>query len=155
MGRPEAAGVPATTVLIADDHPFYRAGLATMLRESGFEVVGEVANGEAAIRAASELAPDLVVMDLKMPGISGLEATRRLIAEVPSTRVLVLTVSSEEDDVADAILAGAGGYVLKDGPAEEIAAAIRGAAVGQTVITPGFPPTLLDRMREAASRPLT
>jgi DNA-binding NarL/FixJ family response regulator len=144
-----------TTVLIADDHPFYRAGLATMLRESGFEVVGEVANGEAAIRAAADLAPDVVVMDLQMPGLSGLEATRRLTAELPATRVLVLTVAAGEDDVADAILAGAGGYVLKDGPVEEIAAAIRGAAAGQTVIAPGIPPALLERMREAASRSCT
>jgi DNA-binding NarL/FixJ family response regulator len=144
--------VPRTTVLIADDHPFYRAGLAAMLRETGFDVVGEAANGDAAIRAAEDLAPDVVVMDLHMPGLSGLEATRRLTAQASATRVLVLTVSAEEDDVADALLAGASGYVLKDGPVEEIAAAIRGTAAGQTVITPGFPPTLLDRMREAASR---
>jgi DNA-binding NarL/FixJ family response regulator len=145
--------VHPTTVVIADDHPFYRAGLATMLRESGFDVVGEAANGDAAIQAAEELAPDVVVMDLHMPGLSGIEATRRLTERVPGTRVLVLTVSAEQDDVADAILAGASGYVLKDGPVEEIAAAIRGTAVGQTVIAPGIPPTLLDRMREAASRP--
>jgi DNA-binding NarL/FixJ family response regulator len=144
--------MPRTTVVIADDHPFYRAGLATMLRESGFDIVGEAANGEAAIRAAEELAPDVVVMDLHMPGLSGLEATRLLTAHAPASRVLVLTVSAEEADVADAILAGASGYVLKDGPMEDIAAAIRSTAAGQTVISPGFPPTLLDRMREASPR---
>jgi DNA-binding NarL/FixJ family response regulator len=145
--------MPRTTVVIADDHPFYRAGLATMLRESGFDVVGEAANGEAAIRAAEELAPDVVVMDLQMPGLSGLEATRVLTARAPVTRVLVLTVSAGEADVADAILAGASGYVLKDGPVEDIAAAIRGTAAGQTVISPGIPPALLDRMRKATPRP--
>jgi DNA-binding NarL/FixJ family response regulator len=144
--------VNPTTVVIADDHPFYRASLATMLRESGFDIIGEAANGEAAIRAAEELAPDVVVMDLHMPGLSGLEATQRVTAQAPATRVLVLTVSAEEDDVADAILAGASGYVLKDGPVEDIVAAIHGTAAGQTVISPGIPPTLLDRMRDASSR---
>jgi DNA-binding NarL/FixJ family response regulator len=147
--------VPRTTVVIADDHAFYRTGLARMLRQSGFDVVGEAPNGEAAIRLVEETEPHVVVMDINMPGLSGLEATRRLTAQSPLSRVLVLTVSAEEDDVADAILAGAVGYVLKDGPIEDIAAAIRAAAAGQTVITPGIPKTLLDRMRGASCRDST
>jgi DNA-binding NarL/FixJ family response regulator len=144
--------VPRTTVVIADDHAFYRTGLARMLQQSGFDVVGEAANGEAAIRLAEELAPHVVVMDVNMPGLSGLEATRRLTERSPGSRVLILTVSAEEEIVADAILAGASGYVLKDGPIEDIAAAIRAAAAGRAVIEPGIPRTLLDRMREASCR---
>jgi DNA-binding NarL/FixJ family response regulator len=107
-------------VVIADDHPAYRAALARVLRESGIDVVAEASNGEAAIRAALETQPDVVVMDLNMPGLSGLDATRRLRDEAPSTRVLVLSVSAQEEDVSEAIQAGAHGYVLKDGPLEEI-----------------------------------
>jgi DNA-binding NarL/FixJ family response regulator len=148
----DAARVPPTTVVIADDHAFYRTGLARMLRQTGIHVVAEVANGEAAIRAAEETAPDVVVMDINMPGLSGIEATWRLTAQSPGTRVLVLTVSAEEDDVADAIIAGASGYVLKDGPVEEIAAAIHAAAAGQVVIEPGIPKALLERMRRGSCR---
>src|SRR5918999_5098391 len=115
-------------VVIADDHPFYRDGLVRLLRHSGIEVVAEVPNGEAAIRVVHETDPDVVVMDLNMPGVSGLEATRRLAEEAPETRVLVLSVSAEQGDLTEAILAGASGYVLKDGPVEEIVAGIRAAA---------------------------
>jgi DNA-binding NarL/FixJ family response regulator len=123
-------------VVIADDHPAYRAGLARVLRENGIDVVAEAANGESAIRAVAETAPDVVVMDLNMPGLSGLEATRRLLHEGPSTHVVVLSVSAQERDVNDAILAGANGYFLKDGPLEEVVLGIRAAATGQAVISP-------------------
>jgi DNA-binding NarL/FixJ family response regulator len=136
-------------VVVADDHPFYRAGLARMLRETGIDVVAEVPDGESAIRAVEELAPDVVVMDLNMPGLSGLEATRRLTEHAPATRVLVLSISAQEADVTEAILAGACGYVLKDGPMEEIVAGIRAAASGQSVISPPIATTLLRRLRNA------
>jgi DNA-binding NarL/FixJ family response regulator len=128
--------------VIADDHPAYRAVLARMLRENGIDVVAEASNGEAAIRSVAETDPDVVVMDLSMPGLSGLEATRRLVAAVASTRVLVLSVSAQGDDVAEAMAAGAHGYVLKDGPLEEVVAGIRAAAAGQAVISPRVLPTL-------------
>jgi DNA-binding NarL/FixJ family response regulator len=134
-------------VVIADDHPFYRDGLARLLRRSGIDVVGEVPNGEAAIRVVHETGPDVVVMDLNMPGLSGLDATRRLAEESPETRVLVLSVSADQGDLTEAILAGASGYVLKDGPVEEIVAGIRAAAAGQSLISPRIATILMKRVR--------
>jgi DNA-binding NarL/FixJ family response regulator len=136
-------------VVIADDHPFYRDGLVRLLRRSGIDVVGEVPNGEAAIRVVHETGPDVVVMDLNMPGLSGLEATRRLSEEAPDTRVLVLSVSAEQSDLTEAILAGASGYVLKDGPVEEIVAGIRAAAAGQSLISPRIANLLMKRVRDS------
>jgi len=133
-------------VVIADDHPFYRAGLAGMLERSGIEVVAEVPNGEAAIRAVEQTAPDVVIMDLNMPGVSGLEATRRLAERAPASRVLVLSVSAEDADVTEAILAGASGYVLKDSPVEEIVAAIDAIACGRSLISPRLAQMLLRRL---------
>ncbi len=123
-------------VVIADDHPAYRASLARMLQEHGIDVLAEASNGESAIRAVEETAPDVVVMDLNMPGLSGLEATRRLVDSAPSTRVLVLSVSAQDDDVSAAMLAGAHGYVLKEGPLDELVAGIRAAAAGHSMISP-------------------
>ena len=115
------------TAVVADDHLVYRHGLVTLLERSGIAVVGEAPNGDAAIELARDQRPDVVVMDLNMPGISGLEATRRLVgAEVP-VRVLVLTVSTQSEDVEAALRSGAVGYVLKDSPIEELVAAIRAA----------------------------
>jgi DNA-binding NarL/FixJ family response regulator len=148
----DAAGTEPLRVVIADDHPVYRGGLAGLLRQVGIDVVAEVPDGEAAIRAVTEHAPDVMVMDLNMPGISGLEATRRLTAQAPATRVLVLSVSAQEADVTDAILAGACGYVLKEAPVEDVAAAIRAAAAGQSVISPRIATMLLRRVRDAADR---
>ena len=131
-------------VVIADDHPAYRTGLARMLRENDIDVVAQVANGEAAIRAVAETGPDVVVMDIMMPGLSGLEATRRLVDEALATRVLVLSVSAQDDDVRDAMQAGAHGYVLKDAPLEEVVVGIRAVADGQPMIPPrataAYPP---------------
>ncbi len=141
-------GAGTLRVVIADDHPFYREGLAKLLIASGIDVVAQVANGEAALQAVEETAPDVVVMDLNMPGMSGLEATRRLTVEAPHTRVLVLSVSAQELDVTEAILAGASGYVLKERPVEEVVAGIRAAATGQAVISPRVATLLLGRVRE-------
>jgi DNA-binding NarL/FixJ family response regulator len=120
--------VKVITVVVADDHPLYRHGLVDLLRRDGIDVLAAVPNGDAAIAVALEFRPDVVVMDLNMPGVSGLEATRRLVAADPSTRVLVLTVSAQDEDVAEALTAGAAGYVLKDAPVEEIVAAVRATA---------------------------
>jgi DNA-binding NarL/FixJ family response regulator len=134
-------------VVIADDHPFYRQGLARLLRQSGVEVVGEAANGLAAIELVAETAPDVAVVDLNMPGLSGVEVTRRLNERIPATRVLVVSVSAREDDVTDAILSGASGYVLKDGPVEDVVAGIHAAAAGESLLSPRIARTLLDRIR--------
>jgi DNA-binding NarL/FixJ family response regulator len=137
-------------IVLVDDHPVYRAGLARLLRESGLDVIAELPNGEAALEAVEEMAPDVVVMDLNMPGMSGLEATRRLVAQSPATRVLVVSVSAQEADVTDAILAGASGYILKESPVEEVVAGIRAAAAGQSLISPRIATMLLQRIRDAA-----
>jgi DNA-binding NarL/FixJ family response regulator len=137
-------------LVVADDHPFYRQGLVRILEDSGFEVVSEVSNGQDAIRVTEETAPDVVVMDLNMPGLSGLEATRQLTERMPASRVLMLTVSAEESDVFEAILAGASGYVLKDGPVEELIAGIRAVAAGGSLISPPIASMLLRRIREQA-----
>ena len=115
------------TAVVADDHLVYRQGLVRLLERSGIEVVGEAPNGDAAIELARDRRPDVVVMDLNMPGTSGLEATRRLLAAETPMRVLVLTVSTQSDDVEAALHSGAVGYVLKDSPIEELVAAIRAA----------------------------
>lgn len=134
-------------VVIADDHPFYRSGLARLLRRAGIEVVGEAPNGEAAIRTAVNTQPDLVIMDINMPGLSGLEATRRLLERSPGSRVLALSVSAQEADVSSAILAGASGYVLKDEPGEQIIAAVEATASGQSKISPRIAAVLLRRVQ--------
>jgi DNA-binding NarL/FixJ family response regulator len=136
-------------VVIADDHTFYREGLARLLRKFGVDVVGEAPDGEAAVRLVEETSPDVVLLDLRMPGVSGLDAIQMLTDDAAATRVLVLSVSAEESDVTDAIAAGASGYVLKDEPVEEVIAGIRAAAAGGARISPGTATALLGRVRGA------
>lgn len=136
-------------VVIADDHTFYREGLARLLRKFGVDVVGEAPDGEVALRMVEETSPDVVLLDLRMPGVSGLEAVRRLTELAASTRVLVLSVSAEESDVTEAIAGGASGYVLKDEPVEEVIAGIRAASAGGARISPGTATALLGRVRGA------
>ena len=134
-------------VVIADNHPLYRPALAKMLTESGVEVVGEAGNGWAALRAVDRTAPDVVVLDLRMPGLSGAEVTRRLTSCSPPHRVLVLAVSVSEDDVTSALRAGATGYFLKDGPVEEVVAGIGAAARGEALFSPRIGAMLLRKIR--------
>ena len=122
-------------VLIADDHPRYRLGLAKLLTRSGMEVVGEAANGWAALRAVDGASPDVVVLDLHMPGPSAEEVIRRLTAGTPAYRVMVLSMSARQSDVRAALVAGASGYVLKDAPADDIAAGVRAVAAGESLFT--------------------
>jgi DNA-binding NarL/FixJ family response regulator len=147
--RPEAvARSGRLRVVIADDHPFYRQGLARLLEQSGVEVVGQAANGLAAIELVERAAPDVAVVDLNMPGLTGVEVTRRLNERMPASRVLVVSVSAQEDDLTEAILAGASGYVLKDGPVEEVVAGIQAAAAGESLLSPRIASTLLERIRD-------
>jgi len=145
----ESDTVDAPRVVIADDHPFFRTSIAKLLREHGMQVAAEVGSGEAAVRAVAETSPQVVVMDLKMPGVSGLEATRRLTDSHPATHVVVLSVSTNENDVIDAVLSGASGYVLKDAPPGELIEAIRAAAAGEPVVSARVAEALLRRIREA------
>jgi DNA-binding NarL/FixJ family response regulator len=134
-------------VLLVDDHDLFRTGLRNLLEEQGVQVVGEAAGGADALRVVREIAPDVVVMDLNMPGMSGVEATREISAVAPLTRVVVLTISDEDDDVMDAIVAGACGYLVKDSSIEELMRGIHAAAVGESLISPPIASKVLQRMR--------
>jgi DNA-binding NarL/FixJ family response regulator len=143
----------ALRVLIVDDHDLFRTGLRNLLEEQGIQVIGEAAAGDAAIRAVRELAPDVVVMDLNMPGMSGVEATRHITGVAPLTRVLVLTISDQDSDVLDAILAGACGYLLKDSSIQELMTGIRAASVGESLISPHIASKVLQRVRSTSTVP--
>jgi DNA-binding NarL/FixJ family response regulator len=134
-------------VLLVDDHDLFRTGLRNLLADQAVEVVGECDNGTDALEAVRELAPDVVVMDLNMPGISGVEATRQISMVAPLTRVLVLTISDQDEDVMDAVLAGACGYLLKDASISELLQGIRSAAVGESLISPTIAAKVLQRVR--------
>jgi DNA-binding NarL/FixJ family response regulator len=127
------------TLLLADDHPIVRQGLSTLLKaEPGFEVVGEAADGLSALRLAERLQPDVLVLDLMMPNLGGLEVTRRVARQLPQTRVVVLSMHSHEAYVAEALAAGATAYVVKDAGAQELLTAIRSAAEGNRYLSPSI-----------------
>ncbi len=133
-------------VVVVDDSEVVRMKLSGLLSAArDFELVGEAPDGETGLRVIQDQQPDLVVMDLKMPGISGIEATWQLGTLAPDTRVLVLTISAEQDDVTDAIMAGARGYVVKGAEDEEIRTALRGVAAGERVISPQVAGKLAER----------
>ncbi|MGW9632110.1 response regulator [Agromyces sp. NPDC055520] len=138
-------------IVVADDHPIVRAGIVGLLEgEPGLEVVGEAADGAAAVSVAASERPDLVLMDLRMPQLDGAAATARILAEVPGTRVLVLTTYETDDHILAAIEAGASGYLLKAAPQAEIVAGIRAVAAGETVLAPSIAAKLVSRVRADA-----
>jgi DNA-binding NarL/FixJ family response regulator len=135
-------------VLLVDDHDLFRTGLRNLLEEQGgLQVLGEAANGAEAVRLVREDAPDVVVMDLNMPAMTGVEATRHITALSPLTRVIVLTISDEDADVMDAIVAGACGYLLKDSSIDDVVSGIRSAAIGASLISPTIASKVLQRVR--------
>jgi DNA-binding NarL/FixJ family response regulator len=140
-------------VLIVDDHDLFRSGLRNLLEEEGVQVVGEAAAGQEALDLVRELAPDVVVMDLNMPGMGGVEATRHISTIAPLTRVVMLTISDQDADVTDAILAGACGYLLKDSSIHQLIAGIRAAALGESLISPAIAAKVLQRLRASSSQP--
>jgi DNA-binding NarL/FixJ family response regulator len=146
--RVEGPSPERLRVVVVDDHVYYRQGLIKLLGELGIDVVGEAASGAAAIDVVEQTAPDVVVMDVRMPGLSGVETTRLLCARNPSSRVLVLSVSDDEADVTSAILAGAQGYVVKDAPPGQVIAGIRAVAAGECLISPRIASILLTSLRE-------
>ena len=140
-------------VLIADDQALFRRGLYVVLgTEDHIEVVAEAENGEEAIQKAQELAPDVVLMDVRMPRVNGIEAARAIRAEVPTTKILMLTVSDEEEDLFEAVKAGANGYLLKEISVEEVAEAIRAVVQGQSLISPSMASKLLNEFNAMSKR---
>ena len=134
-------------IVLVDDHELFRSGLAKMLTDRGIDVVGTAASGEAALAIAARAHPDVVLMDLSLPAMSGIEATSRLADSHPQIAVVVLTVMTDESDLIDAILAGASGYLLKDASLDEIIAGVESAARGESIIAPQLTGKLLRRMR--------
>jgi two-component system, NarL family, nitrate/nitrite response regulator NarL len=141
-------------VVLVDDHPFYRQGLAKLLRELGVDVVAEAGNGWAALEAAEATSPDVVVLDLNLPGMSGAEVAGQLTSRDPPHRVLVLSVSDSEADVVAALQAGAKGYFLKDGPVEDVVAGIAAVAQDESFFSPRIGAMLLRRIREQREVPV-
>ncbi len=147
------AAADAIRVLVCDDHALFRRGLIMVLEsEEGVAVVGEAEDGEAAIRRAEELVPDVVLMDVRMPRVGGIEATRAILESVPSAKVLMLTVSEEEDDLYDAVKAGASGYLLKEISIDEVGSAIRAVVSGQSLISPSMAAKLLTEFTNLARK---
>jgi len=143
-------------LLIVDDHPVVRGGLRGIFAgNQGFEVVGEAGNGVEALAEATRLRPDVVLMDLRMPEMGGVEATRRLRETTPAAQVLVLTTYDTDDDVLPAIEAGATGYLLKDAPREELVRAVRAASRGESVLSPSVAGRVLARVRRPAQDSLS
>jgi DNA-binding NarL/FixJ family response regulator len=140
-------------VLIVDDHDLFRSGLRNLLEEQGVHVIGEAGAGQEAVKIVRELAPDVVVMDLNMPGMGGVEATRHITSIAPLTRVLMLTISDQDNDVIDAILAGACGYLLKDSSIQELMQGIRAASMGESLISPTIAAKVLQRVRASTTQP--
>jgi len=138
------------TVIVVDDHELFRDGLAAVLKERAIQVVAEAALATDALDLAFQLRPDVVLMDLSMPGMSGIEATRRLTTATPPIRVVVLTVVASGQRVMDALLAGASGYLLKDAPIEQIVDGISAAARGESVLSPPIASLVVRRLREPA-----
>lgn len=143
-------------VLVADDHAVVRAGIVALLAaEPDIEVVGEAVDGEQAVELALALLPDLVVMDVRMPRLTGDAATARIRERSDSVRVLVLTTYESDASILSAIEAGASGYLLKAAPAEELIAGVRSVAAGEVALSPAIAAQLVSRMREPAPTALT
>ncbi len=139
--------------MLADDHRMLREGLRRSMADQGFDVVGEARDGEEAVRLADDLEPDVILMDVTMPEMDGVEATRQIKKERPEVRVVMLTMHADQEVLASAIRAGASGYLVKDGSTEEIAAAVRMAASGETALSPQLAASMLDEVRKLEQPP--
>ncbi len=142
-----------TTVVVADDHPMWRDAVARDLLDAGFQVVGTAADGPSAIRRVKATVPDVLVLDLNLPGVHGVEVCAQLAAEEIPTRILILSVSGERQDVLDAVKAGASGYLVKSAAREEFLEAVRRTAQGRAVFTPGLAGLVLGEFRRMQNAP--
>ena len=148
-----AAGEPATRVMVVDDHPMWRDSVGRDLGEAGFDVVAATGEGAQALRIAASVRPDVVVVDLQLPDVSGVEVTRGLQAAYPAARVLILSASGEHRDVLDAVKAGATGYILKSASRAEFLDAVGRTGSGDAVFSPGLAGLVLGEFRRLASDP--
>jgi len=140
-------------LMLADDHRMLREGLSRSMSEHGFDVVGEARDGVEAVNMAYSLTPDVVLMDVSMPEMDGVEACRQVRAAVPGTKVVMLTMHADQDVLANAIRAGACGYLVKDCSTEEIAEAVRMASNGDTALSPQLAASMLDEVRKLDQAP--
>ncbi|MFG3049747.1 response regulator [Kitasatospora sp. NPDC048239] len=140
-------------VMVVDDHPMWREAVSRDLAEAGLDVVATAGDGEEAVRRARACSPQVVVLDLNLPGLSGAEACRQVVAQDPSVRVLVLSASGEHADVLEAVKSGATGYLVKSAGREELLDAVRRTAVGDAVFTPGLAGLVLGEFRRLAAEP--
>ncbi len=156
MSGAESGAVSAVRLLIVDDHPVVRDGLRGMFAgDPGCEVVGEAADGAEALALAEKLNPDVILMDLHMPGMDGVSAIRELAKRGSPARILVLTTYDQDSYVLPAIEAGAHGYLLKDAPREDLARAVRAVANGETVLSPSVAGRLVNQVRRPAREELS
>jgi DNA-binding NarL/FixJ family response regulator len=148
---PDAPGNGSLRVLVVDDHDLFRAGLSSLLAaEPGIEVIAQASGGRMGVRLAAELRPDVILMDVRMPELSGPEASREILARQPDIRILALTVSSNDRDVAAVLEAGAVGFLAKDTPIDSLVTAIRAASSGAAWLSPRAAEVVLGRIRTAA-----
>ena len=140
-------------LLLVDDHRMLREGLRRSMTDQGFDVVGEASDGAEAVDMAGELRPDVILMDVTMPTLDGVEATRQIRDRLPDVRIVMLTMHADAEVVANAIRAGASGYLVKDCSTEEVAEAVRLAASGETALSPDLARSMLTEVRRLATEP--
>lgn len=152
-GTPDTTGGGAVKVMVVDDHPMWRDAVARDLAEAGYEVVATAGDGPEAVRRARAAGPEVLVLDLNLPGLSGVQVCKELVGDNPALRVLVLSASGEHADVLEAVKSGATGYLLKSAGRDELLDAVRRTAVGDPVFTPGLAGLVLGEYRRLASEP--